>query len=54
MLAILPTPAKPDGAGSKNTGYSGHTVPSGLNREESETDGYKRLQRSIENDGMEG
>ena len=38
MLAILPTPAKPDGAGSKNTGYSGHTVPSGLNREESETE----------------
>ena len=32
------TPAKPDGAGSKNTGYGGHTVPSGLNREESETD----------------
>jgi hypothetical protein len=31
-------PAKPDGAGSKNTGYGGHTVPSGLNREESETD----------------
>ena len=31
-------PAKPDGAGSKNTGYSGHTVPSGLNREESETE----------------
>ena len=32
----IPTPAKPDGADSKNTGYSGHTVPSGLNREESE------------------
>ena len=30
------TPAKPDGADSKNTGYGGHTVPSGLNREESE------------------
>ena len=35
---LNPAPAKPDGAGSKNTGYGGHTVPSGLNREESETD----------------